>query len=518
MSSTLLKGLLVACLIHGALAAAPDAWAGPSSFTLTTGVVCEGVSATATDPCGTVTPDTTTCKRNCIITLEATPTAGTDWRFDHWEGAASGSGNPTTVRLSADSQATAFFVQDSPGGGGGTPPPQTGREVVGYFIQWGIYRRNYLVKDIVANGAADTLTVINYAFAGIDDRLQCTSLDPFADWGKRFDAAESVDGVADTVAQPLKGNFNQLRKLKQLYPHLRVLIAIGGWNDSERFSDAALPANQAEFVRSCVDMFIKGQLGGDGATPGAGVFDGIDIDWEYPGACGATCDYRAEDKVNYSALLAEFRTQLDQVDPNRHLLLTAATPAAKYHYDLLELAAISTSLDWLNLMTYDFHGAWEPSGPTNHHANLFINDQDPAAPRLSVDQVVGAYLSAGVPAAQIVIGLPFYGRGWGSVRDGGSHGLYQQAGRIPRGTWEQGSEDYKVLMNKGYPLYWDEAAKASWLYNGSEFWTFDSPAAIGAKMDYIADKSLRGVMFWELSGDDGSLVAAIAAGSDSASP
>jgi len=518
MSSTLLKGLLVVCLVRGALAALPDAWAGPSAFTLTTEVVCEEGGAITAGPCGTVTPATTSCKRNCVITLEATPTAGTDWRFDHWQGAASGSGNPTTVRLSADSQATAVFVRGTPGGGGGTPPPQTGREVVGYFIQWGIYRRDYLVKDIVANGAADTLTVINYAFAGIDDQLQCTSLDPFADWGKRFDAAESVDGVADTVAQPLKGNFNQLRKLKQLYPHIRVLIAIGGWNDSERFSAAALPANREGFVRSCVDMFIKGQLGGDGAAPGAGVFDGIDIDWEYPGACGATCDYRVEDGANFTALLAEFRRQLHQVDSARPLLLTAATPAAKDHYDLMELEAISTSLDWLNLMTYDFHGAWEPSGPTNHHANLFINDQDPAAPRLSVDQVVGAYRVAGVPADRIVIGLPFYGRGWGSVRDGGSHGLYQKAGRIPRGTWEQGSEDYKVLMTKGYPAYWDAAAQASWLYNGSEFWTFESPAAIRAKMDYIATQGLRGVMFWELSGDDGSLVAAIAAGGNSASP
>jgi chitinase len=210
--------------------------------------------------------------------------------------------------------------------------------------------------------------------------------------------------------------------------------------------------------------------------------------------------------------LAEFRTQLDLVDHTRDFLLTAATPAAEDHYDLLELAAISTPLDWLNLMTYDFHGAWEPSGPTNHHANLFTNGLDPAVPRLSVAQVVGAYLAAGVPAGRIVIGLPFYGRGWGSVRDGGSHGLYQQAGRIPRGTWEQGSEDYKVLMTKGYPVYWDATAQASWLYNGSEFWTYDSPAAIGAKMGYIATQGLKGVMFWELSGDDGSLVKAIADG------
>ena len=97
----------------------------------------------------------------------------------------------------------------------GTSPPPPDKEVIGYFIQWGVYRRDYHVKNIVTSGSADKLTVINYAFAGIGDDLKCEILDPYADYNKRYDADESVDGVADTVAQPLKGNFNQLKKLKR---------------------------------------------------------------------------------------------------------------------------------------------------------------------------------------------------------------------------------------------------------------------------------------------------------------
>jgi chitinase len=387
--------------------------------------------------------------------------------------------------------------------------------VVGYFIQWGIYGRDYLVKDVVAAGAADTLTAINYAFAGISDNLTCTSLDTFADWGKRFDASESVDGIGDTVTQPLKGNFNQLKKLKASYPQIRVLISIGGWSDSDKFSTAALPENRDKFVQSCVDMFIKGQFAPGVTDPG--VFDGIDIDWEYPGACGATCNWRDEDTDNFTALMTEFRTQLDNARSG--LLLTAAMPAPTVLRDKIDLPRISPSVNWMNLMTYDFHGTWEPNGPTNHHANLYANPFDPSNPQLSVDTVVGEYMliENGELQNKLVVGLPFYGHGWARVADNGSHGLYQSAGSLPRGTWERGVDDYKALKSKGYPEFWDDTAKASWFYNGSVFWTFDSPRAVQEKMRYINANGLKGVMFWELSGDDGTLIKAIADGLDDSS-
>ena len=488
--------IMMALWLCGLWVFSSTSFAATSGFTLTTAAIC--VAGTG---CGTVSPSVASCKRNCLVTVQATPFA--DWRFDHWEGGATGTANPATVRLTSNTLVNAVFVKSAPPPP--PPPPQVGQEVVGYFIQWGIYGRDYLVKDVAAGGAAQNLTVINYAFAGIADNLTCASLDTFADWGKSFAASESVDGIGDTVGQSLKGNFNQLKKLKALYPQIRVVISIGGWSDSERFSDAALPANRVQFVQSCVDMFIRGQLAA--GVSAAGVFDGIDIDWEYPGACGATCNFRADDTQNFTLLLKEFRDQLDAASPDRHLLLTAATPVAASYNDTIDLLAISAQLDWMNLMAYDFHGSWEPNGPTNHHANLYSNPSDPSVPQLSVHAAVSGYLDNGVSAAKIAIGIPFFGHGWTRVP---SPGLYQSAGGLPRGAWERGVDDYKVLMAKDYPQYWDPIAGASWLYNGSTFWSFDSPQAVRNKMHYIATTGLRGVMFWELSGDDGTLVGAIA--------
>src|SRR6266545_2964825 len=192
---------------------------------------------------------------------------------------------------------------------------------VGYFTQWGIYRRNFLVKNLHTSGIAGKVTHINYAFGnvGVDGRCfeanESGQGDAWADYQKRFRASESVDGVADVVSQPLAGNFNQLRKLKAMYPGLQVQMSLGGWTWSKYFSDAALtPASRQAFVASCIDLFIKGNLPIIGTSPhggpgsGAGVFDGIDVDWEWPASEGNTGNVvRPEDKQNFTALLAELR-------------------------------------------------------------------------------------------------------------------------------------------------------------------------------------------------------------------
>ena len=126
---------------------------------------------------------------------------------------------------------------------------------------------------------------------------------------------------------------------------------------------ATSPPESIAFISSCINMFINGNFALGVGDPT--IFDGIDIDWEYPGRCGATCDFRPEDTQNFTALLAELRRQLDAIDPN--LILTIAAPASQYYYSAIELNKIHQYLDWINLMTYDFHGSWEPNGPTNHH-------------------------------------------------------------------------------------------------------------------------------------------------------
>ncbi len=393
---------------------------------------------------------------------------------------------------------------------------QTGaKRVLGYFAQWGIYGRNYLVKDIDAGGAGSRLTHINYAFGNVRNNICEVGLtvpssestgvggDAFADYTKAFQAAQSVDGVADTWDKPLRGSWGQLKKLKAKYPNLKVLISLGGWTYSRGFSSAARPENRQAFVASCIDAYIRGNLpvsdgaGGPGAA--AGVFDGIDIDWEYPAACGLSCG-TGEDTANFTALLAEFRRQLDLVRPG--LLLTLATGAGIDKIRVTQPDKFHPYVDFINVMTYDFHGAFEST--TNFHSALYGSPSDPStgdARSYNTDQAIQAYLARGVPPAKLSLGIGFYGRGWTNVPNI-NNGKYQSGTGAP-GTYESGIEDYKVLKNLNYPSFVDSVTRAQWIYNGNTFWSYDTPAQIAEKMQYAKNKGLGGAFFWEFSGDDG---------------
>ncbi|BDZ41789.1 hypothetical protein GCM10025865_10880 [Paraoerskovia sediminicola] len=224
---------------------------------------------------------------------------------------------------------------------------------VAYFAQWGVYGRNFQVKDIDTSGEASKLTHINYAFGNIHHQnLTCFEAnkaqqdgpngsdgagDAYADYGKSYSAAASVSGKADAWDQPLAGSFNQLKQLKAKHPQLRTLLSLGGWTWSKNFSRAAATdASREKLVSSCIDMFIKGDLpkidgrGGPGAA--AGVFDGFDLDWEWPGSNnGLAGNYVDEvnDKENFRLLIEEFRTQLDAygAQTGKDYLLTAFLPA-----------------------------------------------------------------------------------------------------------------------------------------------------------------------------------------------
>jgi len=495
-STAIIVGLAALLLFASALA-------GPPLYTITTQVTPGGAGTIQLDPLKDG------YQKNNIVTVTAV-VADADYSFSHWDGDLAGTANPATLRVNGPATIKAVFVESSGGGGTVVVPrtpalPEHGL-VVGYFAQWTIYRRGYLLKHVEESGAAEDLDVINYAFAAIDENLHCVSLDSFADYGKRLDAGESVDGVADTVSQPLKGNFNQLIKLRNRHPHLRVLLSLGGWTQSHRFSDAALPENREEFVKSCIDMFMgQGEL-----APGvsaAGVFDGFDIDWEYPGSCGETCSFRPEDRENFPALLAEFRRQLELLEDDvqaatsarPEYLLTIAVPAGAANYDPIDIGNVHPHLDWINVMAYDFHGGWESRGPANHHAMLFRSPCDGEGSDWG-DKAVHAYITGGVPPGKLLLGVPFYGRGWSGVSAVGD-GLCQSARGVPRGTYEKGVDDYEELIGNGHQGFSDRETATHWTFNGSEFWSFDDPESIGWKAGYVGDRALRGVMFWELSGD-----------------
>ncbi|GGJ18661.1 glycosyl hydrolase family 18 protein [Deinococcus roseus] len=400
---------------------------------------------------------------------------------------------------------------------------------VAYFSQWGIYGRGYKVQNIETSGTASTLTHINYAFGNVyaqpDGTYKCGIItraesgnqdggDAFADYQKGFAAAESVDGVADVWDQKLKGNFNQLKKLKAKYPNLKVLISLGGWTWSKWFSNASsTDALRKTLVSSCIDIYIKGNLPVDsgsatgGAGVGAGVFDGIDIDWEYPGGGGLpTNTASAADKQNFTLLLKEFRTQLNALSATtgKPYQLTIAAPGGADKVANQEPALYKDYLDFINIMTYDFRGAWDATGPTNFHSNLYTDPNGPGtAPskNYSVDNIVTTFLNAGVPANKLVVGIPFYGRGWTGVPNV-NNGLYQSASGAAPGTYEAGIEDYKVLKNFAGTKFRNAVTKQMWVYNGSTFWSYDDEQVIADKAAYIKAKGLGGSMVWSLDGDD----------------
>src|SRR6266540_5614675 len=404
---------------------------------------------------------------------------------------------------------------------------RSGAKVVGYYIEWGIYGRNYRVKDVATSGSAARLDVVNYAFGNVapdaTGDVVCKLGDEWADYQKPWTADESVTGEEVTWPRPILGNFQQLQALKEQHPNLKVLISLGGWTWSTYFSDAALTKQSRQrFVSSCIDLFIRGDIpdpgwGGMGG-PGAatGVFDGIDIDWEWPGSDGNAGNIiRAQDKENFTRLLAEFRKQLHAYGKQTHkdYLLTAFLPASAAKIDAgFEVPDIFGFLSFGSVQGYDFHGTWEST--TNHQSNLYTSPSDPSSPRYSDDAVVNEYLQRGAPSKEIVLGVPFYSRGWTGVA-GANDGLYQPAAGAAPGTWEAGVDDYEVVRDRlasGFVRHEDSAAGAAWLFDGTTFWTFDDPPIMAAKAEYARQHRLGGIMFWELSGDtpEGELIAAIA--------
>jgi chitinase len=408
-----------------------------------------------------------------------------------------------------------------------------------FFANWDRYARGYFVNQI----PADKLNVLDYAFA-FSTATGCALSDAWSDYqAPTWAGANSVDGLGDdpgNPAQHLFGNFHQLALLKAAHPNLRLEMSIGGWTGSTYFSDAAAtPASRAAFVSSCIDLIVKGNLPTGGWPEGAGgvgsaaaLFDGINIDWEYPGTDpGNGAHHSPADVHNATLLLQEFRRQLDQQSAmtGKAYTLTVDIPGGNVHSTgSWELPQVAKTVDWVDMMTFDFHGGWDAITAFNSPFSF-----DPAEPAVGGGAIQWTWNTAGsvayflanrVPASKLVVGIPFYGKEYVGVGPA-NNGLYQPHGASPGND----SPTYHDLVDtgladanltpvgptaangngagiNGYTRHWNLLAGAPWLYNptanGGTFISFADPLAVSERVALVRALGLRGAWAWEISNDD----------------
>ncbi|WP_223550635.1 glycoside hydrolase family 18 protein [Aestuariivivens sp. NBU2969] len=311
---------------------------------------------------------------------------------------------------------------------------------------------------------ATKLTHINYAFANI------------------------VDGYPKFELDIDSSKISKLIALKKKNPDLKVLYSIGGWVWSDKFSHvAAYPETRLQFAINSVALMKKHG------------FDGIDLDWEYPGQRGEDNAFRPSDKENFTLLLAEVRKQLDKVGKTdqTHYLLTIATGADQNYIDHTNLEKAHQYLDFINVMCYDFYHGWHYQ--TGHHANLYPSEKEKFMGN-SGQEAINRHIKAGVPAEKLIMGIPFYGRMWEKVSIG-NNGLYQTA--MSTGMIVPYWDILEKMKSGKYQKGYDDSAKASYLWNANDsiFISWETPKEIQLKTNYIKQNGLGGTMFWEYSLD-----------------
>lgn len=398
---------------------------------------------------------------------------------------------------------------------------KSGKVVGAYFVEWGVYGRKFPVDKM----PAQNLTHILYGFTpicggdGINDSLKeiegsfqalqraCAGRadfkvamhDPWA-------AIQMPQAGVSDFSDPYKGNFGQLMALKQANPDLKILPSVGGWTLSDPFFFFGDKAKRDVFVASVKEFLQTWKF-----------FDGVDIDWEFPGGNGANPSLgNANDGETYVTLMRELRAMLDELsaETGRTYELTSAISAGDDKIAKVDYQAAQQYMDYIFLMSYDFNGGWTNT-ELGHQTNLYEASWDPNT-RYTTDNGVKSLLAQGVTPGKIVVGAAMYGRGWTGVSNYTSNNPFTgtATGKV-KGTWEDGVVDYRQIANEymgnGWTYSYDEVAEAPSVFKAStgDLITFDDPRSVKAKGQYVLANQLGGLFAWEIDADNGDILNAM---------
>lgn len=401
----------------------------------------------------------------------------------------------------------------------------TDKVVGAYFPEWGVYGRNFPVDKI----PAANLNHILYGFIpicggdGINDSLKSI------EGGNSFEALKrACNGRQDyTVAihdpwaavqkpqsgvsnwdDPYKGNFGQLMALKKAHPGLKVLPSIGGWTLSDPFYQMNDPAIRARFVSSVKEFLQTWKF-----------FDGVDIDWEFPGGGGenAALGNPQQDKATYTALMHDLRAMMDELSAQtgRTYELTTAIGSGKDKIEDVDYTAAQQYLDHIFLMSYDFYGAWSNT-ELGHQAALHAPAWRPDT-NYTTENGVNALLAQGVQPGKIVVGTGMYGRGWTGVHGQTGDNPFTGTATGPvKGTWELGVVDYRQIVNEykgkpGWEYGYDATAEAPYVFNKStgDLISYEDARSAAAKGKYVLANKLGGLFSWSIDSDNGDILNAM---------
>jgi GH18 family chitinase len=358
---------------------------------------------------------------------------------------------------------------------------QTCKEIVGYYPNWQWYDRSKLVNPSSIDYSK--YSILNYAFFKPEPNGTISNTDTWADENLLLGEMNWTTNTRD---------FTTTLVYHAQQNGVKILPSVGGWTLSDNIPGISSdPIKRATFAQACVNLISTYQ------------FDGIDLDWEYPGF--STHGGTPQDKVNFTLLLNEIRVAIDNYGSsiNKPMLLTIAVGAAPDKMDDVEWNNISQVVDIINLMSYDFFGTFDPI--TNHNSPLYAPAQ--GDPEFNVDKSVKRLVNTyNVAPSKITVGVAFYGRSHTTVNAPDLH--VQGTGTADNVTFQadQGTPLYYNVLEK-LPLFtkhWDSQSEVPYLTGNGNLQTFvsyDDELSIAKKAEYIVNYNLRGAIIWEITGD-----------------